>query len=246
MQNRFLKTLLLTASLVLPAASHAYSISASFASVAAGGKVYRTVNSATGRVSGGQMLFENVQTDFPDQIGLNSLYGWCIEPGEYINYDITEWEIVDLADGNNSVGGIGTQRANYLRELFHFVMPDFSQLTDTRTGLALQIASWEIVTDSALGNFDLTGGDMRFGSTNPDGAVVLAQSWLDAVVNNGVQDAMLDNLYAATRDGKQDMIFQFISPSLQPADDPSPVPLPAPLWLLLCGTAIMMLRRRRS
>jgi len=242
MEYRFLQNLLLTFSLLLPASTFAYSITANFDAVAAGGNVLSDIDGVRGRVSGGQMRFKNVTTDLPAQIGLGTLYGWCIEPTEYVNRKSTTWEIVDLADGNNSASGLGTQRANYLRELFHFVMPDFSQLTDRTTGLALQIATWEIVSDNALGKFDLGSGNAIFSNANPASAVSLAQGWLNTVINDGEQDAMLDNLYAMTRDGKQDQIVQFNLPREVPSER---IPVPATFLLLLVGLGLLAGRRLR-
>lgn len=241
--NKTIATLALVLGTLLCGNVLAYSISASYSGIAAGGSVYRSIDGRSYRLAGGQMRFDDVVTDFPLQsIGTQTLYGWCVEPFESIGYGSADWALQDLQHGATNIGGMGQQRANYLRELFHYVAPDLSQVANRNVGLALQIATWEIVRDDALGNFNVSSGNAWFRYSYPSSAISLAQGWLDDVINDGVQGPMLDNLYAATRDGRQDMVFQLVRP--QNSLTAKEVPLPAPVWLLASGFGLLQLRRR--
>lgn len=238
---------LLTLALLLGLCSQAQAItiSASYDGMAASGSVYRNIDGKAYSLSGGQMTFTLApgQTDLPE-IGTSTLYGWCIEPFESIGYSSYTWELQDLQYGTTNISGMGETRANYLRELFYYVVPDFSVLVSAETALALQIATWEIVRDDAIGNFQLSSGNASFSSSNPSGAIALAQGWLDAVVNDGDTDPMLSNVYAATLNGTQDIIFQ-MGPAVPPNNaSTSEVATPA-TWLLL-GLALPWLARRRA
>lgn len=233
--------------------AHAISINASFGGVVAGGNVYRTINNAGTWVQGGQMSFDvNAISGIANQpIGLNTLYGWCIEPNEsvYYNRDYS-WNLQDLSLGNTNIGGMGQTRANYLRELYYYVAPDFSEVLDPTVGLALQIATWEIVRDNRLGNFKIGRGNVKFSGSSSSAARTLAQQWLDMYINDGVQGPMLDNLYAANIDGTQDMIFQLdVGGTGNNGGTPPPpgsVPLPAPLMMLLPGLYLIMRKRFKA
>lgn len=238
----FIIPLLVLSSLLLLGKANALAINASYAGIAAGGNVYRNIDSRHYRLSGGQMRFNvnSIDAGLP-QIGTQTLYGWCIEPFEGVGYNRDySWEVQDLSAGATNIGGMGQQRANYLRELFYYVAPDFTQLVTPTTGLALQIATWEIVRDNALGNFDVGSGNAWFRSSNPSAAIALAQSWLNTYINDGVQGPMLNNVYAGTINGSQDMIFQLRSPDVP--NQNNQVPTPAPALLLPLG--IWWLRRR--
>lgn len=238
-----LTSLFLLLALLFSTPGHALIIDANFVGVNAGGNTYRNIDGRGYTVSAGQMQFNinNLATALPN-IGTNTLYGWCIEPFESVRYGRDyQWEIQDLSLGTTNIGGMGTQRANYLRELYYYVAPDFTQTVSPTVGLALQIATWEIVRDDALGNFDLASGNASFRRSNPSDAIALAQGWLNTYINDGVQGPMLNNLYAANINGVQDMIFQ-----IKTTDRPNNeflVPVPAPAWLLGLG-ALWLLRRR--
>lgn len=149
---------------------------------------------------------------------------FCIELGERISggADYT-YEIVDLEEGTDSMGGMGATRANLIRELFgRFSTPAFNDPLSERKAVALQLCIWEIVHETRS-SLDLTRGHARFSSSN-DAAFDLAQEYLKDLTGNGPRDYTVVAMSAA---GAQDQI------------------IPAPGALALAGLGLIAAGRRR-
>lgn len=149
---------------------------------------------------------------------------FCIELGEHIsggsNY---AYEVVDLEEGTDSMGGMGTTRANLIRELFgRFSTPAFNDPLTERKAVALQLCVWEIVHETRS-SLDLARGRARFTSSNED-AFKLAQDYLKEITGDGPRDY---TVVAMTAAGVQDQI------------------IPGPGALALAGLGLIAAGRRR-
>ena len=149
---------------------------------------------------------------------------FCIELGEHIsggtNYT---YDIVGLEDGTDSMGGMGTTRANLIRELFgRFSTPAFDEPLSERKAVALQLCIWEIVHETRS-SLDLARGHARFSSSN-EAAFHLAQEYLKDLTGDGPRDYTVVAMRAA---GVQDQI------------------IPAPGAVALAGLGLLAAGRRR-
>ncbi|MES9899717.1 MAG: PEP-CTERM sorting domain-containing protein [Sedimenticola sp.] len=181
--------------------------------------------------TGGTSILNPTQGDF--------FNAFCLEPRVSIGSNATMYEVSPLEQAHqysSPDGALGTAKANYIRELMYQVHPDFAESLTATEGLAIQISLWEIARDNNLGHYVVTegaagAGDVWFRALTTDGglsaaAILLAQTWLDSYVNDGVMGPMLNNLYTLTYDGKQDIIFQAAA-------------VPVPPSLLLFGSALL-------
>jgi hypothetical protein len=157
---------------------------------------------------------------------------FCIEPREFVsqgsNYTYT---VSTLEQGATNIGGMGVAKANLLRELFGRYDPVLSTQLDALHASAMQIAIWEIVRETS-GVLNVTNGNIKFQNGADQAAVNLAQSYLSSLDGHG---PMLNNLYALTNFGAQDVIIQYTTPE--------------PATFLTLGTALIAgscLLRRRS
>jgi len=108
----------------------------------------------------------------------------------------------------------------------------WSQISNSRTAGAFQLAVWEIVSEA--GGLDLTTGNFVLTGTSSNQAKNLAQGWLDQVDNGTFRP----NPYTMTTfkaDNTQHLL----------TNDPSPVPLPAGLGLLALGLAALAAAKAR-
>lgn len=149
---------------------------------------------------------------------------FCIELGEHISggngYD---YEVVNLEDGTDSMGGMGATRANLIRELFgRFAAPAFGEPLTERKAVALQLCIWEIVHETRS-TLDLTRGHARFTSGN-ELAFNLAQEYLKDLTGDGPRDY---TVVAMSAHGVQDQI------------------IPTPGSLALAGLGLIAAGRRR-
>jgi hypothetical protein len=135
-------------------------------------------------------------------------FGFCIEPREFVNLGGTYTdEVVALEQGTTNIGGMGSAKADRLRELFGRWFPDFTApLTRLQAG-ALQVAVWEIVREDS-GTLDVYSGDIYFfpgTSEDPAGVVALGQTYVQSIDGTGPR---LNNLLAMTQVGSQDIVVQ--------------------------------------
>lgn len=108
----------------------------------------------------------------------------------------------------------------------------WSQITNSKSAGAFQLAVWEIVSEA--GRLDLSNGNFVLTRTSSNAAKNLAQGWLDQVDNGGFRpDPYTITTFKA--DNTQHLM----------TNDPSPVPLPAGLGLLALGMAALAAARGR-
>jgi hypothetical protein len=135
---------------------------------------------------------------------------FCMEPTENISLGTTRvYDVRDLASAPTSItGGIGVTRASRLEELFgrfkSVIDTNFSQ----QQAAAFQMAIWEIVTEQN-GIYNVTNGTTRFRNSTASGATTLANNMLSALDGTGPR---VNNLYAMTFVGGQDLLFQAPEP----------------------------------
>jgi hypothetical protein len=127
----------------------------------------------------------------------------------------------------------GTVRQNIDALLSNAFLSTPTLVVNAQTAAAFQIALWEIISDTT---FDLAAGNFRM-SNNPSGRG-LAVTWL-ANITNGTwkpTGATFTFLHSGTL---QDVLAIGIG-------GPTPVPLPAGLWLMGAGVAGLIAMRRRA
>jgi hypothetical protein len=179
----------------------------------------------------GQFYFV-VINDPDDLTPVTDLFSFCIEPletisgGDVVTYEVTALETAPV-DG---VPMMGANAANLLRELYYYYYPTNANIgaLDSR---ALQIATWEIVTDWT--SLNVSTGSTQYKPYDADGTAALtrAQEMLTAI--SGAGGNMRTDILAAVYDGKQDPWF--------------PVPEPTALVLLGIGLAASgIINRRRG
>ena len=149
--------------------------------------------------------------------GLVDFYAWCIEPREFITQgqSIT-YTVLPLSQAATNLGGIGTAKANQVRELFGRFNPNFSTpLTALQAG-AFQIALWEIVRETAGNPLDLSTGNIYFtaGSDNIPGTLSLASSYVAAIDGTGPfaknLKVLSNGIFGVQGSGTQDLVVQAV------------------------------------
>ncbi|MFN7806366.1 MAG: PEP-CTERM sorting domain-containing protein [Planctomycetaceae bacterium] len=147
---------------------------------------------------------------------------FCLEPLQQVAFTEKTYELGELTSaGTDLPGGMGTQRAGMIQELFGRFYPDFRDSISQNQAAALQIATWEILREKVTSNcvvqplsysdLDLSDGDIFFNFA-PGGVIELAQSYLDALDGSGPKAAGLAALTLAESPGQdsQDLLVQII------------------------------------
>lgn len=201
-------------------AASAATIKAQFNSTA-GGTVQRIIDdSNTGSrdwtsLSAGAFTFTRTGGDYGGELmgmggGQNQFFAFCVEAQESITQGNTyTFELLPLASGAENIGGIGTARANYIRQLLYGANP-FSRTFTPAENLAMQVAIWEIARESTLDlnnpSFAVNTGHTRFQSASLGGALDTANRWLTAYVNGTASRPRLGNVVALVNASNQDIL----------------------------------------
>jgi hypothetical protein len=155
-------------------------------------------------------------------------WGFCIEltQGPYNGWQ----NVVSLDEAPDSMGGMGTTKANYIRELWgRDFNPDWiTNPTPANIQLAgaFGVAIWEILYETDPRPWDVTSGTGFHASGVVDAAI--ANAWLAAL--NGDPAYFANNLVATSTPNGQDYVVQ--------------IPEPAMICLLGLGGLALMRKRR--
>ena len=176
--------------------------------------IQRTVGDAAGWVDTTIGLFHFQRTG-GDYLGfqVSDFYSFCIEPREFVSPGSTyTYEWTALENGTTNIGGMGTTKANLIRELFGRFHTSMWDPFDGTTAGAFQIAIWEIVRETS-GTLDVGNGTTQFRNAQNPAALTQAQNYLSALNGNGPK---VDDLFAGasgtlTVPGVQDILFQPVS-----------------------------------
>jgi hypothetical protein len=166
-----------------------------------------------------------------------TFFAFCIEPREFVSGGSTyTYDFSYLEQGTTNIGGMGTAKANLIRELFGRYDPVLSVALDAEHASAIQIAIWEIVRETS-GTLDVNNGNVKYQNPADPAALALAQTYLSSLDGTG---PMLNNLYALTAVGVQDVVIQVTDGFESPA--PEPITL-ATTGLALIGLGLFLRRR---
>jgi hypothetical protein len=166
-----------------------------------------------------------------------SFFSFCIEPREFLSPgQFISYELAPLEQGATNIGGMGTSKANAMRELLGRYYPNFAVSVDTTTGAALQAAIWEIVRENAqgIGSYDLATGDVQYRTWSDTAVRDLAAAMLTSLNGSGpMVDANVQALILAG--GTQDILVQVT---------------PEPATFIGMGTGLLLIgfrmRRKRA
>ena len=192
--------------------------------------ITRTVDNGANwyQTSTGQFNYTRTGGDFIDLFQLPSFHAFCIEPREFVSAGSTyvyTWDT--LENGATNIGGMGTAKADQLRELFGRYFPAFTVTLDPLHASAMQIATWEIVRETS-GSLDVYSGTTRYTGPQDPAALDLAQSYVQSLNGSG---PMRNDVFALTAIGAQDVIVQ--------TD-----PVPEPVLSLIVGVLLIGFARR--
>jgi len=156
----------------------------------------------------GLFSFTRTGGTFPGALGLFSAF--CIEPREFVSAgDTYTYNVGDLSLGATNIGGMGTAKADQLRELYGRFYPDFGSPLTVVTAGALQIATWEIVRETS-GTLDALTGTTQFRNPSSQAALALAQTYLSAIDGSGPRSLGVGAGYWV---GDQDIVFETPEPA---------------------------------
>lgn len=165
---------------------------------------------------------------------------FCIEPREGISLGQSyTWEVEPLSQGTTSIGGMGSAKAELVRELIGREYSTWGSALSNLRAAAMQIAIWEIVEENS-GSLNVQNGNMRFRNGSIATMLDVAQSMLDALDGTGPKPRYL---YALTNPTQQD-IFGMAIPNGVPDME-----TPEPATFAMFGVGLLLLgafRRRKQ
>jgi hypothetical protein len=167
------------------------------------------------------------QLGAPASIPLD-FYTFCIEPLDVvIPGDFYTFDLNPLEQGTTNIGGMGSVKADLLRELLYTFYPDFSVQLSGDTAAALQAVIWEIVREDS-GSLSLTAGDVQYANWSNPAVETLANSMLVSLTGSAPR---VTNVMALTLDTAQDLMVQVT---------------PEPATFLLAGPVLLLFALRRK
>lgn len=181
------------------------------------------------RVQAGPFRMTNVTAGGID------LIAWCIDLAQRFSATATEYQ--------TGTQLVSNERLNLLDRLF---TQHFDNVTTRDTGAAMQVAIWEVVTEetrnAGSGALDLNLTAGAFSATG-GAAIGIASGWLNDITTDATAGGFTFDFFG--NPDKQDLISA--NRVVQPALPPSPVPLPAGIWLMLAGMGgVAALKRARK
>ena len=185
--------------------------------------IQRTVDNGANWVTTEAGLFHFTRTGGTFIPTVTEIYTFCTEPLQYITAGNTYVYNVDvLENAPTNISGMGSAKANLLRELYGKYYPVSTSAIAATLGRALQIATWEIVREENS-TYDVLSGTTRFRNSEDAQALIDAQTYLNDIVNNN---------YALRTD--------ILSALNTQAQDPwIPTSTPEPGTLLLMGLGLI-------
>ena len=153
-----------------------------------------------------------------------NFYAFCTELTEHVGYGGNyTYTVASLEQAPTALGGMGTAKADAIRELFgRYYNPSFGSVLDTDHAAAMEMSIWEI-THETTNVWNLGTGTAQFVNDSAN-AINLANSMLASLDGTGPKAT---DLYALIANGVQDMI------------------VPTPGTAVLAGTGLLTLSRRR-
>jgi hypothetical protein len=185
--------------------------------------IERTVDDGANWVTTEAGLFHFTRTGGTFGPTATEIYTFCIEPLQYITAGNTYVYNVDaLENAPTNIGGMGSTKANLLRELYGKYYPVSTSAVSATLGRALQIATWEIVRETS-GTYNVTSGTTRFRNSDDAQALSDAQTYLNDIINNNY--ALRNDIMAGLNTEAQDPWI--------------PVPTPEPGTMILFGLGLV-------
>ena len=170
-----------------------------------------------------------------------SFYTFCIEPQEGVSAGTSYTYTVKTLESSpsNVAGGMGSVKADLLRELYAQYYPDPTVSLSVVNASALQLATWEIVRETT-GAYNVSSGSVRFQDAttpNPNFASIISTANAMLAAITPVGGVKLTNLWAISFVGNQDLAFNARTATIAPE--------PGTVGLAAVGLLVAWRQRRR-
>ncbi len=157
---------------------------------------------------------------------------FCIEPRETISVGVSvTWDAVTLENAASNLGGIGSTKADQIRELFGRHAPRLATPMTALQQAALQVAIWEVVRETPNVAFNINTGNIFYAGETVVGVLALAQTYVQSIDGAGPRAT---NLIGLRNVGAQDLIVQ------------TTVPEPLSWSLMIAGFGLVGWQARRQ
>lgn len=164
-------------------------------------------------------------TDTQKLVGTSdsSFFAFCVEPFEdaslNANYAYSLGSLAS-ADSSSIAGGLGATKSLQISQMFGQFAPNMAGPMTVMQASALQVAIWEIVSESATNSFSVFNGNTYFttpASSDFNDVMGLAQNYLNYVSSANGAAPQAQGLQALTINGNQDFLVQVVSTAPEPA-----------------------------